>query len=85
MVEFFKKMTDWILEKEEDLAKKCSIPLEEIDRQIETVEEKRRILEQQCKENLEELDRIVTKLKWIRSEELSCRRERENATKSEGA
>ena len=89
MVEFLKNMTNWMLKREEDLAKKCAIPLEEIDRQIEKVEEKREKLEAECRENIAELEKIVTKLKWIRSEELACRKEREpdseNAEKSEEA
>ena len=84
MVDFLKKMTEWILNKEEEMAKNCAISLDELDRQIEKVEEKREKLEAECRENLAELERIVTKLKWIKSEEIACRRERENE-KSEGA
>jgi len=85
MVEFLKNMTEWMLRKEEDLAKKCAIPLEEIDRQIEKVEEKRKKLEAECRENIAELEKIVTKLKWIRSEELACRRQQESGSENEKA
>ena len=80
MVEFVKKMTEWILNKEEDLAKKCAIPLEEIDQQIDKVEEKKKKLEAECRDNIAELEKIVTKLKWIRSEELACQRERQQGS-----
>ncbi len=83
MVDFLKKMTEWMLNKEEEMAKNCAISLDEIDKQIEKVEEKRKSLEAECRDNLAELDKIITKLKWIRSEEIACRREREKK-ESEG-
>ncbi|WP_456458138.1 hypothetical protein [Nitratifractor sp.] len=76
-------MTEWMLNKEEEMAKNCAISIDEIDRQIEKVEEKRKSLEAECRDNLAELDKIITKLKWIKSEEIACQREREKK-KSEG-
>ena len=84
MVEFLKKMTEWMLNKEEEMAKNCAISIDEIDKQIEKVEEKRKKLEAECQDNLAELDKIVTKLKWIKGEEIACQREWEKQ-KSEGA
>ncbi|WP_457607904.1 hypothetical protein [Nitratifractor sp.] len=72
MVEFFKKMAEWTLNKEEELAKKCAVSTEEIDRQIEKVESKKEQLERECQENIGELEKILTKLKWIRGEALRC-------------
>lgn len=83
MVDFLKKMADWILNKEEEMAKNCSIPIDEIEQQIEAVEKKKQKLEAECRENIAELEKIITKLKWIKSEELSCQRERQ-ATKKKG-
>jgi seryl-tRNA synthetase len=85
MVEFFRKMTEWMLEKEAELAKRCALDLEDIDRQIAKVQEKKEALERQCRENGEELERILTRLKWIRAEELRCREEdRKNEKRNEG-
>ena len=83
MIDFLKKMTEWILNKEEEMAKNCAIPIDEIDKQIEKVEEKKRKLEAECRENIAELEKIVTKLKWIKSEELACQRERQSKEKGE--
>ncbi len=78
MIDFLKKMTEWILQREEEMAKNCAIPIDQIDKQIEKVEEKKRKLEAECRENIAELEKIVTKLKWIKSEELACQRERQS-------
>lgn len=83
MVDFLKKMTEWILNREEEMAKNCALSIEEIEKQIEKVEEKKRKLEADCRENIAELEKIVTKLKWIKSEELACQRERQ-VKKNEG-
>jgi len=72
MVEFLKKMTEWMLEKEAEMAKKCAIPLSDIEKQIKTVEEKKEKLQKECEENQKELDKILTKLKWMHSEETKC-------------
>jgi septal ring factor EnvC (AmiA/AmiB activator) len=77
MVEFLKKATEWILEREAELARKCAIDLEDLEKQIARVEEKKAALERECRENQAELERILTRLKWIKAEELQCQRERE--------
>jgi septal ring factor EnvC (AmiA/AmiB activator) len=84
MVEFLKRATEWMIEKEAELAKKCAIDPEEIEKQIAKVEEKKAALERECRENREELEKILTRLKWIRLEELKCREKREaDASKGE--
>ena len=87
MVEFLKKVTEWMLEREAELAKKCALDLKDLDRQIAKVEEKKEALERECRENREELERILTRLKWIRAEELKCQEERQEQQKrdEEGA
>ena len=70
MREFLKKAAQWLLEREEELAKKCAINLEDIDRQIRTMEEKKEELQRQCRENLDEMERIIVKLRWIKAEEM---------------
>ncbi len=70
MLEFLKKMTEWILQKEEDAAKNCKIPIEEIDRQIQVVQEKKQKLEEECKKNIEELNRLIGRLESIKNIEI---------------
>ncbi|WP_292654960.1 hypothetical protein [Nitratifractor sp.] len=73
MVEFFKKMTEWMLEKEADLAQKCAVDPEALEKQIAKVQEKKEQLERECEENQKELEHILTRLKWIQAESLKCR------------
>jgi len=85
MVEFLKKATEWMLEREADLAKKCAIDLNDVEKQIAKVQEKKEALERECRENQEELEKILTRLKWIRAEELKCQRERQSGSTEGGA
>jgi len=41
MVEFMKKVMDWVLEKEADAARDCHAKPEDIDKQIEMIEKKK--------------------------------------------
>ncbi len=70
MLEFLKKMTEWILQKEEEAAKNCKIPIEEIDRQIQIVKEKKQKLEEECQKNISELDRLIGRLESIKNVEI---------------
>jgi len=73
MLDFIKKMTEWILQKEEEAAKNCKIPIEQIEKQIEIVREKRAKLEEECQKNLAELDRILGRLESIKNiETIKC-------------
>ena len=73
MLDFIKKMTEWILQKEEEAAKNCKIPIEQIEKQIEIVKEKRAKLEEECQKNLAELDRILGRLESIKNiETIKC-------------
>jgi len=84
MVEFLKKATEWMLDREAELAKKCAIDLEDLEKQIARVQEKKEALERECRENREELEKILTRLKWIKLEELKCQQERKaDASKGE--
>ncbi|MRI84217.1 MAG: hypothetical protein C6I00_07345 [Nitratiruptor sp.] len=76
MFEFVRKLTEWILQKEEEAAKNCRIPIEEIDKQIEIVKAKRAKLEEECRKNLSELDRILGRLESIKNIEIiKCSKE----------
>ena len=64
--ELIKKISEWTLQKEEELAKECAIPVEKIDAQIETLEKKKAEVEEQLKE----IDEIIERLKKIKNTEL---------------
>jgi len=70
MLEFLKKMTEWVLQKEEEAAKNCKIPIEEIEKQIAVVKEKRAKLEEECQKNIAELDKILGRLESIKNIEI---------------
>ncbi len=75
MMDFLKKMTEWMLDREAELAKKCALDISDVEKQIAKVEEKKAALEKECRENQAELEKILTRLKWIKAEELKCREE----------
>ena len=70
MLEFIRKMTEWVLEKEEEAAKNCKLPIEDIEKQIKIVQEKKAKLEEECQKNIEELNRILGRLQTIKNIEL---------------
>ncbi len=76
MVEFLKKMTDWMLEKESELANKCAIDSKDIEKQISKMEEKKAQLEKECEENRKELEHILARLRWIEAETLKCSKDK---------
>ncbi len=72
MLDFLKKMSEWALEKEEEVAKKCLLKPEDVDKQIKKTQEKKQELEQKCKENLEELEKLLKRLEKIKEYASSC-------------
>ncbi|WP_456382558.1 hypothetical protein [Hydrogenimonas sp.] len=74
MMEFLKKATEWVLDKEEQAAQNCKIDLEDVQKQIHLILEKRAKIQKECEENLAELDHILDRLEKIREKEESCRR-----------
>ncbi|BCD62949.1 hypothetical protein NitYY0826_C1837 [Nitratiruptor sp. YY08-26] len=76
MLDFLKKMTEWVLQKEEELAKDCRLPMEELEKQIEVVKEKKAKLEEECQKNIQELERLLGRLESIKNIEIiKCKRE----------
>ena len=72
--DFIKKITDWALEKEEEAAKKCAIPMEEIEKQLKILNEKKEELQKKCEEQLKELDALIKRIENIKvQEELRCK------------
>jgi DNA-directed RNA polymerase sigma subunit (sigma70/sigma32) len=69
---FLKKIMEWALEKEEELAKECTLKPEDVEKQIKVVEEKREILRKKCHEEDAEFGHVLEKLKAIKEEALHC-------------
>ncbi len=74
MMEFLKKATEWVLDKEEEAAKRCKIDLEDLQKQIDLIKSKRDALKKECEENLGELEHILRRLEVIKAKEESCTR-----------
>ncbi|WP_457595289.1 hypothetical protein [Hydrogenimonas sp.] len=74
MMEFLKKATEWVLDKEEEAAKECRIDLEDLQKQIDLIRSKRDTMKKECEENLRELEHILHRLEVIKAKEESCRR-----------
>ena len=67
--ELIKKITEWALEKEEEAAKKCAIPMEEIEKQLKVLHEKRDELKKKCEEEINELDELIKRVERIKAQE----------------
>jgi hypothetical protein len=74
MKDFLRKVTEWILEKEEAAAKSCAIPMREIDAQLERVAAQKAKLQKDYEESMAVFDELEAKLRNIkRIETLRCR------------
>ncbi|WP_353662713.1 hypothetical protein [Hydrogenimonas sp. SS33] len=74
MMDFLKKATEWVLDKEEQAAKNCRIDLQDVQKQIDLILQKRDALKKECEENLKELDHILDRLEKIKENEMKCQR-----------
>ncbi len=74
MVEFLKKATEWVLDKEEEAAKKCRIDLEDLQKQIDLIKNRRDALKKECEDNIAELEHILHRLEVIKAKEEPCKR-----------
>jgi len=70
MQNFIKTMTDWILDKEEAMAKSCAIPMEEIDTQLHQVLKQKAKLQESYEESMANLNDVESKLEKIKNIEL---------------
>ncbi len=75
MVEFLKKVTDWVLQKEEEAANNCKIDVEDVQKQIDMVTAKRDKLKEECEENIAELEKILRRLEIIKAKGEVCERD----------
>ena len=65
-----KKITDWMLDKEAEMAKSCSIPMEELEYQIAKVETEKQKLQTRFDEGMAELNDVSKKLEKIKNTEI---------------
>ena len=70
MQNFLKTITEWMLDKEESMAKSCAVPLSEIDYQIEKVEKQKEKLQRQFDEAMETLNGVESRLQKIKNSEI---------------
>jgi len=64
--ELLKKISEWTLQKEEELAKNCEIPIETIDKQIKTLKQKK----EEILNQVQEIDELISRLEKIKNIEL---------------
>jgi hypothetical protein len=70
---FVHKITQWLLEKEENLAKSCAVPIEEIEYQIAKVEAQKQKIQKEYDEAMAELESVAQRLQKIKNiETLRC-------------
>jgi len=65
-----KNIVDWMLEKEADMAKSCSIPMEEIEYQINKVAQEKQKVQQKYDAAMDELNDVSQKLEKIKNTEI---------------
>ncbi len=67
------KLTEWLLEKEEDLAKSCTVPMQEIEYQLAKVEAQKAKIQKEYEEAMAELNHVQERLEKIKNiETLRC-------------
>ncbi len=77
---FVKKLTEWLLEKEEEMAKKCAVPMEEIEYQIAKVKAQKEKITKEYEEAISELDSVLERLEKIKNiETLRCQNEQKES------
>ncbi len=73
MTDFIKKVTEWLLDKEEQAAKSCAVPMAEIDAQLQKVRAQKAKLQQDYDASMKVFDELEARLEKIRSiETLRC-------------
>jgi uncharacterized protein (DUF39 family) len=67
------KITEWLLEKEEEMAKSCAVPMQEIEYQIAKVEAEKEKIQKKYDEAMQELNLVSERLEKIKNiETLRC-------------
>lgn len=74
MNHFLKSIIDWMMDKEEAMAKECAIPMKEIVQQIKKVESQKEKVQKEYDDAMTELDEVLKRLEKIKSTEtLRCK------------
>jgi len=73
---FVHTVTEWLLKKEEELAKSCAVPMEEIEYQLAKVKAQKEKIQKEYDEAMAELNSVETRLQKIKNiETLRCNKE----------
>lgn len=71
-------ITEWLLKKEEEMAKSCAVPMEEIEYQIAKVEAQKEKIQKEYDEAMAELNSVAERLEKIKNiETLRCQNKTE--------
>jgi len=70
MNHFLKSIIDWMMEKEEDMAKKCAVPMQEIEYQIAKIQEQKNKIQKDYDDSMTELDSLLERLEKIKNTEI---------------
>ena len=70
MNHFLKSIIEWMLEKEEAMAKECAIPMKEIEAQIRKVQEEKVKVQEKYDDAIAELDDVLKRLEKIKNTEI---------------
>jgi len=72
------KLTEWLLEKEEAMAKSCAVPMEEIEYQLAKVKAQKEKIQKEYDEAMRELNHVEERLEKIKNiETLRCQNKSE--------
>ena len=72
MFNFLKKMTDWIIDKEEKLAKNCKIKPEDVQKELDKVKEQKEAYQKEYEEVMGKFNRVEERLQKILNEAKKC-------------
>jgi hypothetical protein len=72
---FLKKIEEFLLEREEEMAKQCKISPKEVENEITKVLLKIKETKEQCKEYQKEFEYLLDKLHWIKARAIQCQNE----------
>lgn len=70
MQHFLKTITDWMLDKEEEMARSCAVPTKEIDYQLEKVAQQKAKVQQQYDDAMANLEAVEERLHKIKNVEI---------------
>ncbi|WP_297430918.1 hypothetical protein [Sulfurimonas sp.] len=70
MNHFLKSIIDWMMDKEEAMAKQCAVPMKEIEYQIKKVQEEKTKVQAQYDDAMGELDDVLKRLDKIKNAEI---------------